>query len=136
MTTIWSASRTVRQAMGDDDGRPAFHQAVQSGLHDLFAFRIESRRRFVEDENPRILQDSPGDGDALALAAGQSAAPVADDGFIAVRQAHDEVMGVGRLGSRYDFVVAGVQPAVKDIFPDRRVEQHRLLRHQADLLAQ
>ena len=65
------------QAVGDDDGRAAFHEAVQGSLDDLFAFRIESRRRFIEDEDARVLEDGPGNGDALALAAGQGAAAVA-----------------------------------------------------------
>ena len=75
------ADRT--QAMGDDDGRTAFHEAVQGGLDDFFAFRIEGRRRFIEDEDARVLEDGPGDGDTLALAAGQGAAAVADEGFVA-----------------------------------------------------
>ena len=62
------------QAMGDDDGRPAFHESVQGSLNDLFTFRIEGRRRFIEDEDAGIFKNSSGDGNALPLTAGLPAA--------------------------------------------------------------
>ena len=93
------------QAMGDDDSRAAFHEAVQRGLDDFFAFRIEGRRRFIEDEDARVLKDSPGNGNALALATGQGAAAIADEGFVTARQFPNEIMGIGRLGGSDDFFV-------------------------------
>ena len=55
--------------MRDNDGGPVCHQAVEGGLHQAFAFRIERGRRLVEQEDRSVLQDRPGNGDTLALAA-------------------------------------------------------------------
>ena len=46
---------------------------------------FERRGRLVEDQDRGILQDHPGDGDALALAAGELDAALADLGVIARR---------------------------------------------------
>ena len=59
------------QTMGDDDGRPAFHESIQGSLNNFFTFRIEGGRRFIEDENAGIFENSPGNSNALALTAGQ-----------------------------------------------------------------
>lgn len=57
-----------RKAVRDDDGRAMFHQPIKRVLHQPFAFRVESRRCFVEQEKRRIAQQGSGDGNALALA--------------------------------------------------------------------
>ena len=44
----------------------------------LLHLRIERARRLVEDQDRRVLQQHAGDGDALALAAGQLHAALAD----------------------------------------------------------
>ena len=45
--------------------------------------RIERRGGLVEDQDRRVLQDHPGDGDPLALAAGELDAALADVGVVA-----------------------------------------------------
>ena len=100
------------QTMGDDDGRPAFHESIQGSLDDFFTFRIEGGRRFIEDENAGIFENSPGDGNALALTAGQGVAPIADEGVIAAGQSHNKFVGIGSLGGRDDFFFRRVEPAV------------------------
>ena len=60
--------------------------AVELGLDRLFRLRIERRRRFVEDQDRRVLQQRARDRDALLLAAGQLQAALADFGFVAVGQ--------------------------------------------------
>ena len=121
--------------MGDDERRPAHHQPVERRLHNLFALRIEGAGGLVQNQDARVLQYSPGDGDALPLAAGKHQPPFPDLRVIALGQLHDELMGVGVFGRRLDFLVRGVQPAVTDIFPHRCGKEHRFLRHDADLRA-
>ena len=75
--------RDGRQAVGDGDHRLAGHQAVERLLDRRLDLRIERRGRLVEDEDRRILQEDAGDGDALALAAGQLDAALADMGVVA-----------------------------------------------------
>ncbi len=47
------------------------HQVGQRGLHQRFAFGVERRRRLVENEDRRVLEDGARNGDALAFAAGE-----------------------------------------------------------------
>ena len=56
------------QAVGDDDGGPAFPQAAQCVLHGALGFRVERGRRLVEEKNGRVFQKGARDGEALALA--------------------------------------------------------------------
>src|SRR5262249_47773664 len=92
----------------------------------------EGRRRFVEDEDLWRFQDHPGDRDALLLAAGELEAALADDRPIAVRQSDDEVVNAGEPGSLLDLHARRVRAAISDVVIDRVVEQHRVLRHDAD----
>ena len=67
-----------RKAMRDGDHRLVAHQILQALLDRRLHLRIERRRRLVEDEDRRILQDDAGDGDPLTLAAGKLDAALAD----------------------------------------------------------
>ena len=54
------------------------HQLLQAFLDRRLDLRIERRGRLVEHQDRRVLQDDAGDGDALALAAGELDAALAD----------------------------------------------------------
>ena len=69
--------------MGDGDHGLALHQGRERLLDRRLDLRIERRGRLVEDQDRRVLQDHPGDGDALALAAGELDAAFADMGVVA-----------------------------------------------------
>ncbi|MEY3491870.1 MAG: hypothetical protein RL309_998, partial [Verrucomicrobiota bacterium] len=66
----------------DESGAPdhrRFHR-----LHDfLLGFWVDGRRRVVEQEDGRLEQQRAGDGDALALAAGEVDAAFAEEGLVA-----------------------------------------------------
>ena len=57
--------------MGDDDGRAVGLQHVEGAAHRLLVHRVEMRGRLVQDQDRRVLEEGAGDGDALALAAGE-----------------------------------------------------------------
>ena len=86
--------------MGDRDRRAPFHQPVQRLLDLLLGFGIHRAGRLIEDQDLRVVQDGAGDADALAFAAGEALPALADDRVVAIGEADDEVMGVGRLGGR------------------------------------
>jgi hypothetical protein len=67
-----------RQAVRDHEGGAAGHQGVERGLHRAFGFVVERRRGLVQDQDRRILVDRARDRHALALAAGQAHAVLAD----------------------------------------------------------
>ena len=81
-----------RQAVGDDERRAVLHRRLQRGLHHALAFRVERARGLVEQQQRRVLQDRAGDADALALAARQAHAALAEEGPVALGQRADEVV--------------------------------------------
>ena len=87
----------------------------------------------VEDEHGRVDQQRPGDRHALALAARERVAAFADDGVVAVGEAHDELVGIGGLGRRDDLLHCRPRLAVGDVVPDGDREQERLVEDEADL---
>ena len=57
-----------RQAVRNDEGRPATAELTQGPLDSRLGFVIDRRCRFVENEDGRILDDRPSDGQTLSLA--------------------------------------------------------------------
>ena len=68
--------------MGDGDHGLAFHEVVEALLDGRLDLRVERARRLVEDEDGRVLEQHAGNGDALALAARQLDAALADMGLV------------------------------------------------------
>ena len=69
-------------------------------LHQPLRFGVERARRLVEQQDRRILEDGAGERQALALAARQPQAAVADLGVVALRLRHDELVRRRRLRPR------------------------------------
>ena len=109
---------------------------LERDLDLLFRLGIERGGRFVEKQNGRVLEQRARDRKALLLAAGKQAALVADDGLVALRLRHDEVVREGGLGGGVDFLLGRVEPAELDVFEDGVVKEEGLLRDEADLFAQ
>ena len=80
-----------------------------------------------------VLQDGAGDGDALLLAAGESAAALAHHGVIAVGQRHDEIVAAGFFGGVDHLGLGGIGLAEEDVGPDGVVEQVHVLEHHGDV---
>ena len=64
-------------------------------LDDPLALVIERRGRLVEDQDRRIGGERAGDGDPLALAAGEIGAALLDHRVVALRQLVDEFVSPG-----------------------------------------
>ena len=67
------------EPVGDDEGGAALPQPIERPLDACLGLDVEGAGRLVEDQDRRILQDGAGDGEALALAAGERCAALADD---------------------------------------------------------
>jgi hypothetical protein len=98
--------------------------------------RVDRGRGLVEDEDRRVLDERARHRHALALAARQARASLAQDGVVALGQPRDEVVRVGGLRRRDDLVHRRVELAVANVVGDRAREQQRLLEDHADLVAQ
>ena len=58
------------QPVRDDERGAPLHRGVQPLLHEDFGLRIQRAGGFIEQQQRRVLQYRPRDGDALALPAG------------------------------------------------------------------
>ena len=124
------------ETVGDDDDGAAAHDRAHVALDDALALVVERRGRFVEDEDARIGDQRAGDGDALALAAGEIGAALLDDRVVALRQLGDELVGAGEPRRLHHQRARRGGIGQRDVLVDRAVEQHVLLQHDADLAAQ
>ena len=75
-----------RQSVGNGDGGAALHESFECFLHQALALGVECRGGLVEDEEVGVEQQCPSDADALALAAGEEAAALAEGGLVALRE--------------------------------------------------
>ena len=113
------------EAVGDGDGGAAADQVFQGRLNFALGFGIDRGGGFVEDQDARVDQQRAGDRDALAFAAGEGLAALADEGIVAVGQLQDEFVGVGGAGGVDNLLPRGVGAAVGDVLGDGAVEQER-----------
>jgi hypothetical protein len=122
--------------VGDHD-RGAIRGEPCDGVQDLpLVLRIDRGGRLVEHDDGCVPQHRPGQRDALPLPTGQAGAALLDDVVVPARHRGDEPVGVRVPGGLLDLLVGRVQPTEPDVLADRRGEQHRLLEHDRDLLAQ
>lgn len=77
------------ETVGDCDGGAALGGEVKSGLDDAFGGRVEGGGGFVEEQDFGVAEECAGDGEALALAAGEEGSFGADEGGEARGKGHD-----------------------------------------------
>ena len=74
---------------------------MQIGTDDRLALRVERARRFVEDEDGRIVDQRARDRQPLLLTARQVGRSFLDVGVVAVRHSLDEFVGAGQMGGTH-----------------------------------
>jgi len=79
--------------VGHDQGGAALHEHAQRPVDLLFDLDVDRTGGVVEDEDRRVDQEGPGDGDALALATREGVATLTDHGVVALGQLTDEPVG-------------------------------------------
>ena len=113
----------ARQPMREDQGRASGRQAVNRLLDHRLVFSIDRGESLVEDQDRRVAQQGAGNRQALALPPRQHDPPLADHRGVALRQGHDELVGVGIARRRLDFFPLGIGLAEPQIILDGAVEQ-------------
>src|SRR5829696_1840665 len=121
-----------RQPVGDDQAGPALEGGGQGLLDVDLGLGVEVGGGLVEDDDGRVGQQQPGDGQALLLPARQPVAALADHRLPPLGQALDQVQDPGRPAGVLDLLQGGVGPGVAQVGPDGVVEQVRVLGDQAD----
>lgn len=119
-------------AVGDQERGPPGHDGAQRLVDLVLDAGVDGGGGVVEEEQPGVGEDGPGEGDALALAAGEGEPVFADGRVVAVGQVGDEPVGLGGAGGGLDLLVGGVGPPVGDVGPDRVGEEEAVLRYEAD----
>src|SRR5215218_5907985 len=124
--------------LGDDEHGAAAvaHEPIERRLDGRLCLCVHRRGAVVQDQEPGIYEQRPRYGYALALAAGEADAPLADDGVIALRQRQDKVVCLGRAGGGFDLIACRVGPAVGDVVAHGAGEEQRGLHDHPDLAPQ
>ncbi len=122
--------------MGDQDAGAALHELVERALDRGLGLVVDGRRRLVQDQDGRILQDGARQREPLALAARQLHAALAHRRAVALRQAADELVRLGRLRGAHDVGLRDIAQSIPDVLGHRAVGQEAVLRHVADRAAQ
>src|SRR5258708_6241496 len=113
-------ARDGREPVRDRDHGLAGHQRAEALLDRGLDLAVERGGGFVQHQDRRVFEDHARDRDALALAAGELHAALADLGLVAaptlpVLERADELLGMRKLGRRLDLGVARGRAAVADV---------------------
>src|SRR5690242_19583979 len=98
----------------------------------LLRQRIDARKCIVEDEDARVAQYRPCYRGALLLPTRERDPAFPHDGVIPGRKALDIRAQASNIGRAADLLGGSALHAECDVLPDRRAEQKRLLRNEAD----
>ncbi len=124
------------KAVRDHDHGAVAHQRLERGLHQDLRFGVQVRRGFVQNQDGRILEERPRDGQPLPLTSAQLDAAFADHGGVAVVHPLDKLLGQRVAGGVANLFVLGLGPPVANVVGDGVVKQEGLLRDDADLRAE
>src|SRR5258708_3558708 len=124
-----------RHAMRDEDQRAARERDGERIGDAAFGNWVERGGGLVHDENGRIAEKSAGERNALWLAGGHGAAPLADDGVVSFGQRGDEGINGGVPSAGANFVQGGARFSIGDVFADGGAEKIGGLLDQGDVTA-
>ena len=122
-------SDDARKPVRDYQRRPVLHQTVQRGLDDGFVLRVHARKRLVQQQDRRVLEQRASNRQPLPLTAGQPDGAFSDNGIVPVRQMRDELVRVRGARGVFQLLMSGVRLAEPQIIRHRAVEQVRVLRY-------
>ncbi len=125
-----------REAVGDDDNRAATRDPAEMLLDDGLAFRVERAGCLIENQDGRVVDQGPGDGQPLALTAREIGGALLEHRRIAMRQALNELMRAGNLRHLDHLLQRGGRLGHGNVLTHGAAEQEILLQHDADPGAQ
>ena len=110
-------------------------QALEGGVHRLLGGDVEVAGGLVQHQNLRALVQSPRQQHALALAAGQGRAHVADQTVVAHGHTDDVAVDLRQPRRRLDAQRRRFRIEETDVVGDAAGEQGVVLQHRAQQLA-
>ena len=118
-----------RQPVRNGDDGLAARQLGERLLDQMLVFGVDAGGCLIQNDDRRIFQDRPGDGDALLFAAGQRAAALADDRVIAVRESQNKFVAAGLFRRLDHFLVGGVGLAEPYVAAHGVMKEIDILKH-------
>lgn len=119
--------------MGDDDYRFACAQGSDRSLDKRLVLGVERGGRLVEEHHGRVFQESPRNGEALALPAREGGAVLAQHRVEPLGKPLDELQAVRRPCSLGHLFVGGAFAADANIVRNRVVEKDHVLEDYGDV---
>ena len=128
-------------AVGDADRREPLrrneHGAARHGRAQVLdeeplGLRVDGRHRVVEHEHARAREERARERDALALAAGEVDAALADQSVVALRQVVDEGRDAGRVARGEHLLPVRIRPRREQVLAQEHGEEDGLLGHERD----
>src|SRR6266516_1279447 len=123
------------EAMSNHEHGTPLRQTFQSAHHLGFGFDIKAGSRLVHNDDWRITQYGPCDGDALTLPSRKILALIHKFGVVAARLFHNRFVNTGLFGCLEHLRIGGIGTSDLNIFPDRPIEEDRVLEHDTDVAA-
>ncbi len=124
------------QAMGHHEGGAVGRELFQRFLNERLAFRIKGACRFIKQQDGGIAQNGAGDGDALALAAGEGNAAFAHFGVKSLGKLFGKLINARRDGGSHGSFARCLRRAEADVVENRAGKNDCILRHDGDVFAQ
>ena len=125
-----------REPVRHDQCRAPFHEDAQGVVDLLLDLHVDGTGGVVENQDGRIDEQGPGDGDALTLAPRQGVAAFAHHGVVALGQLLDETVCPRCSRRGFDIGDAGIGAPVGDVVPDRHREEKGVVEDHADVRPQ
>ena len=122
--------------MGDDDDRLAPDHLGNGGVHFLLILRVQKSGGLVQHHDGSVLQNRPGQGDPLPLAAGKPFAAIAGHGIDSFFQPFQKFSALSPFRRRQHLLVRGVRLSQADVLLERAVKEEVVLGDEADGLGE
>src|SRR5690606_39207677 len=124
--------RERREAVGDDDRRLLAAARLEGGDDRGLGLAVHGAERVVEEQRGMLGQEGARDGDALALAAGEGDAALANLGVVALAEALYCIVDTGEARDLLDVARARPLGAELYVFADTARVEKRLLQDDAE----
>ena len=115
--------------MCNDKRGSSMHQAIHTILHDLLCTGVNGTGCFIQDQNRRIRNGCPCNGDQLPLSLTQASSVSCQYRIITVWKSSDKSICIDQFCCPDDFFIRCIQFTEPDIFFHRSGKQMCILQH-------
>ena len=124
------------ETVGDDNSSAVLHEFFECLLDVAFAGGVECAGGFIEYEYGGILEKGAGDGNTLALSAGENGAAFAYNSLKPFGEIFNEFEGIGVFCCLPDIFHAGTGSPIEDVVEDGAGEEDGVLGDESDMASQ